>query len=382
MNLKICLICADLNPDDLGGAEVHIVEVVRRLAEKGHKIHLFVGNEDRCKVLFNNPNIFVHAVKYIRMKNFNSFFFGLAVKKAIMKSGIEFDLIHAKQVYPQAIVGAALKKKLGVPLYVTVQNPFAYKEEMVLKGFWSLMLARGLWALEWQIKNALRAADVCACVSSYSLNGAKSFGAKNCILVPNGIDLDKFNFFDSERNKFEISTTSTLIPRNGIDILIESLPAVLEKFPQTKLKIAGEGPMEKDLKRRVEELGLNGCVEFLGTLKHESIPELVKKSHVFVRPSRFEGFGVSFVEAMALGTPVITCPVGGIVDFLTDGETGLLVPTENPAELSKAIIRIFQNEEQMKLITSNARKLVEQRYDWNNIADKVEAAYLSANSLK
>ena len=123
-------------------------------------------------------------------------------------------------------------------------------------------------------------------------------------------------------------------------------------------------------------------MEFLGTLRHEAIPELVKKSHVFVRPSRFEGFGVSLIEAMALGTPVITCPVGGIVDFVTNDETGLLVPPDNPEELSKAIIRVFEDAEKMKIIVKKARKLVEERYDWKNIAKKVEDAYLIATSLK
>ncbi len=381
MSIKVAIICADLNPNDLGGAEVHIVEIVRELSKKDYEIHLFVGNDDSAKSLFSDK-VFVHAVKYWKIKNLNSIFFSRAVYKEVLNCGIKFDIIHAKQVYPQAIVAAKLKKKLGIPLYVTVQNPFAYKEEMVLKGIWGLIFSHGLWALELQIRNALKVADICACVSSYSLEGAKKMGAKKCVLVPNGIDLEKFRLYEGERNKFEITTTSTLIPRNGIDLLIEAMPAVLLKFPEAKLKIAGEGPMEQSLKARIKDLKIEENVEFLGTLRHEAIPELVKKSHVFVRPSRFEGFGVSFIEAMALGTPVITCPVGGIVDFLTNGETGFLVPSENVAELSNAIIRVFEKPEEMKIITANARKLVEERYDWQNIAKSVEEAYLSATTLK
>lgn len=381
MSVKIAIICADLNPNDLGGAEVHIVEIVRELSKKDYEFHVFVGNDDSAKSLFGE-NVFVHAVKYSKIKNLNSFFFSRAVYKSVLNCGIKFDIIHAKQVYPQAIVAAKLKKKLGIPLYVTVQNPFAYKEEMILKGIFGRIFSLGLWVLEMQIRNALKCADVCACVSSYSLEGAKKMGAGNCVLVPNGIDLEKFKLYEGERNKFEITTTSTLIPRNGIDILIEAMPAVLEKFPMAKLKIAGEGSMEHSLKARIAGLKIDNSVTFLGTLRHEAIPELVKKSHVFVRPSRFEGFGVSFVEAMALGTPVITCPVGGIVDFLTDGATGYLVPVENPAKLSDAIIRVFENEEGVKIITKKARKLVEERYDWRNIAQKAEDAYLRATSRK
>lgn len=379
MNVKVAVICADLNPNDLGGAEVHVVEVVRELAKKNFEFHIFVGNDDSAKSLFGE-NVFVHAVKYRKIRNLNSFFFGRAVYKAVLNCGVKFDLLHAKQVYPQAIAGAKLKKKSGIPLYVTVQNPLAYREEMVLKGLLGILLKPFLWFLGFSIKDALKTADICACVSNFSKTTAEKMGAKNCVLIPNGIDLEKFKLYEGERNKFEIATTSTLIPRNGIDILIEAMPAVAAKFPTAKLKIAGDGPLEESLKRRVDELKIN--VEFLGTLKHEAIPELVKKSHVFVRPSRFEGFGVSFIEAMALGTPVVTCPVGGIVDFVTDGETGLLVPPENPAELSKAIIRVFEKEAEMKMISANAKNMVEERYDWKKIAVDVEKAYLSATSLR
>lgn len=376
MKLNICVICADLNPKDLGGAEVHIVELIRLLADKGHNVHLFVGNDDKAKVLFKK-NVFLHTVKYKKIRNLNSYFYERAAIKAVLKCGVRFDLIHAKQVYPQAIIGAKLKKKLGIPLYVTVQNPLAYKEEMVLKGIWKLLLSRGLWALEMQIKKALKVADICACVSKYSEKNALKMGAKKTILIPNGIDLKKFKFYDGNREEFLISTTSTLIPRNGIDILIEAMPKVLEEFPSARLKIAGEGPMEKQLKKRVRDLKISKNVEFLGTIEHSKIPDLVKKSHLFVRPSRFEGFGVSFIEAMALGTPVVTCPVGGIVDFVEDKKTGLLVSPENPEELSRSIIFAFKNSKKMSEIMKNARKLVESRYSWEKIAEKVEKAYLS-----
>lgn len=375
MKLNICVICADLNPKDLGGAEVHIVELLRLLADKGHNIHLFVGNEDKAKVLFKT-NVILHTVKYKKVRNLNSYFYERAAIKEVIKCGVKFDLIHAKQVYPQAIIGAKLKKKLGIPLYITVQNPLAYKEEMVLKGIWGLLLSRGLWVLERQIKKALKAADLSACVSKYSEKNAQKMGAKNTALIPNGIDLKKFKFYEGKREKFLISTTSTLIPRNGIDILIEAMPKVLEEFPSTRLQIAGEGPMEKELKRRVRELKIAKNVKFLGTLEHSKIPDFVKKSHLFVRPSRFEGFGVSFIEAMALGTPVVTCPVGGIVDFVEDKKTGLLVSPENSEELSRSIIFAFKNDKKMSEIVKNARKLVESRYSWGKIAEKVEKAYL------
>lgn len=365
---KLCLICADLNPNDLGGAEVHIVEVVKRFAEK-FEIHLFVGNDDNSKKLFKSKNIFIHKVKYSKIKNLNSYFFVKAAVKTILNSKIIFDILWAKQVYPQAIVGRILKRKLRIPLYVTVQNPLAYKEELVLKGFFRFILSPFLFLIGLQVKRALRAANLCGCVSSYSQKMTKKMGAKKTVLIPNGIDLEKFKFYKGKREKFLISTTSTLIPRNGIDILVEAVGIVAKKYPQLKLRIAGEGPMEAELKKMIKALKIGSNVEFLGTLKHSEIPKLVNKSHLFIRPSRFEGFGVSFVEAMALGTPVITCPVGGIVDFIYDKETGLLIPPEDPKSLAKAIEFAFENPKKIERIVRNARGLVEERYGWEKITD-------------
>ncbi|MBU0981551.1 glycosyltransferase family 4 protein [Patescibacteria group bacterium] len=372
--VSVGVICADLNPDDLGGAEVHIVEVVRELAERGHKVHLFVGNEIRAKMLFESENVEVHSVKYKKRKNLNSLAFIRAAVKQIPRYGEKLDLLHAKQVYPQAVVGAKLKRKMGLPLYVTVQNPLAYKEELVLKGVMKL-LTPFLWVLGGACKRALRAADICGCVSEYSEKNAVKMGAKKTVRVPNGIDLSRFEFYSGKRNRFEIVTTSTLIPRNGIDTLVEAMPGVLGEYPSAKLKIAGEGPMEAQLRARVKQLKIAKNVDFLGTLRHSEIPELVREAHVYCRPSRFEGFGVSFIEAMALGTPVVTCPVGGIVDFVTDGETGMLVPPDDAKDLSRAIRFVFEHEEATMAIVKKARDLVEERYEWKRIAGLVENAY-------
>lgn len=374
--LTVAVICADLNPDDLGGAEVHIVEVVKGLAERGHTLHVFVGNDLRARSLFSElKNVHLHAVPYKKVRNLNSLLFTRAAVKTIKKSGLKFDLLHAKQSFPQGIAGAKLKKKLGIPLYITVQNPLAYRQELVLTGPLKILFAPFIEALGFAVRWALRKSDLAACVSQYSLEHAERMGAKNTVLIPNGIRLEKFKLHTGKRNAFEIVSTSTLIPRNGMDTLIEALPEIVKKHPQTRVKIAGEGPMENDLRNRIKVLNLEKHVEFLGTLKHEEIPNFVEQAHVFVRPSRHEGFGVSFIEAMALGTPVITCPVGGIPDFITDGETGFLVPPSDPHALANAVHFVFEHADAVKEVTTKARQLVENRYDWKKIVDAVEAAY-------
>ncbi len=378
MKKRILFICGDLNPKDLGGAEIHIVEVIKELAERGHKCEVFVGNDDAISEIFPHQNITVHTVAYKRIPNFNS----ITYTEAAIRYASEFlhqenvDIIHAKQVFPQAYIGARLSRRFDTPLYITVQNPLAYKEEMVLRGrimrmfgwVWLKFAAR--WA-----KLGLREAKFCGCVSKYSEARAIEMGAGKTGIVPNGVDTHIFHPPKEAPDGFRVVTTSTLIPRNGIDTLIRAFGPVAAEFPEAELEIAGEGPMEDELRSLVGRLQIADRVKFLGTLAHKQIPELLRSADLFVRPSRFEGFGVSFIEAMACGVPVITCPSGGITDFVVDGETGVLVQPDKPDELANAMIGVFRDRGKLSNLKKNALHMVRDRYSWDKITDKVEEAY-------
>jgi len=378
MKKRILFICGDLNPKDLGGAEIHIVEVIKGLAERGHKCEVFVGISDAISEIFPHKNITVHAVPYKRIKNFNS----ITYTQAAIAYASEFlhrenvDIIHAKQVFPQAYIGATLSGRFDIPLYDTVQNPLAYKEEMVLRGRIMRIFGR-VWlefAARWA-RIGLKKAEFCGCVSEYSEERAIEMGAGKTGIVPNGVDTYIFHPPKETSDGFRIVTTSTLIPRNGIDTLIRAFGPVAAEFPEAELEIAGEGPMKDELMSIVNRLDLKDRVKFLGTLAHKEIPELLRSADLFVRPSRFEGFGVSFIEAMACGVPVITCPSGGIVDFVVDGETGILVQPDKPDELANAIISVFRDRGELFNLKKNALRMVRNRYSWDKIVDKVEEAY-------
>jgi len=150
---------------------------------------------------------------------------------------------------------------------------------------------------------------------------------------------------------------------------------VARGIPEATLEIAGEGPMEDELSHLAKELGVEDRVKFLGTLPHKMVPDLLRSADLFVRPSRAEGFGVSFVEAMACGVPVITCPSGGIVDFVVDGETGILVKPDDPKGLAEAIEAVFSDVGKLEDMKNNALKMVRERYSWDKITNKVREAY-------
>lgn len=165
---------------------------------------------------------------------------------------------------------------------------------------------------------------------------------------------------------YKIVTTSSLIPRNGIDTLIAACGLLKIDW---ELTIAGDGPLKNDLENQAIKLGIINRIKFLGRVTSLEVPNLLTRSDLFVRPSRFEGFGNSFIEAMAAGIPVIGTAVGGIVDFLFDNKTGFIVLVDDPKALALKIEYVAKNNN--KTVIATAKKYVEDNYDWDIIAKKV-----------
>lgn len=391
--LNILVIAGDLDPLDLGGAEVHIVEVINGLAKRGHTLHVFVGRDTTIRSVLAHRNIHLHAVPYHTIKNLAFWSYTRAALRhirAFLKQHPEIDILHAKAVFPYGLIAAKLTRRTHIPFYLTVQNPLAYKEELVIKSRWIPLFLKKIiqsslrpWA-----RKALVCADMAACVSRYSETESKKLGARRTTLVPNGFDHTRFKppatplasapshpAPPTKNSEFWITTTSTLIPRNGIDTLVDAFAILSLHHPEARLKIAGEGPMRERLEEMIRGHGLVDKVEFLGTLRHDDIPVLLHRSHLFVRPSRFEGFGVSFIEAMACGVPVIACPRGGITDFVTHQKTGWLVEPDDPEALAEAMSELMDDAVLYAKLRANALKMVQSRYIWDTIVDRVEKLY-------
>jgi glycosyltransferase involved in cell wall biosynthesis len=421
--LSVACIAADLHPEALGGAEVAAVETIKRLSSKHHLV-VFVGNNEHIRSKLPK-NVEVICIYYPRIPNLMGLAYVLfgAVQIAWHLKRKRCDLIWAKQEYPQAIVGAIIKNMFKKPLYATIQNPRMHEEELVVAagGFFKKLLPKMLTpVLSWSYAQA----DVLAAVSHYSAREVKKMGGTRVVVIPNGVNAGEFGVRGSEygvqraefgvrgegfgvrstklgvrstdygalsqesednkdehkrktiKNTFTIVSTSSLIPRNGMDTLIAAV-ALLPKNITWRLIIAGEGPERKYLKSQISSLKLDNQITLLGRVENKRIPELLSHADIFVRPSRFEGFGVAFLEAMAAGVPVIATPVGGIPDFIKPGETGILVDPDDPVSLAKAIELLAADQALSKKLTNNALKLVKEKYQWDVIVAKVESEMLS-----
>ena len=259
---------------------------------------------------------------------------------------------------------------------------------------------RPLWPL---FTRAFTRADIIQCLSTYLAKWARARGFTGHVeVVPNAADVEHFSAVVAPsvlaRIKDELGkhmgdvfliTTSRLVHKNAVDDVIRSLPLL----PATvHFVILGTGPDENKLRAIVAELHLEKRVRFVGHISHADMPAYLQASDIFIRPSRSEGFGASFVEAMAAGLPVIATQEGGIADFLFDEKrnpdkpvTGWAVDADSPEQIAGAVRRIMEQPEKVQAVVATARQMVSDKYTWDHIAAQMRqmvlAPLLGENSL-
>lgn len=257
------------------------------------------------------------------------------------------DLLHC-QGFLSACMGYCISKITGISYIVTVQR---------------------MESSNFAKKIAYKNAAVCIAVSSAVKKYFEGIRCKNIEVIPNGVDLKRFeNLKRQSHEGFFVMTVARLEKVKGVEYLIRAFarPGLLGRSG-LKLLVIGDGSERKNLENLTEELDLEEKVKFLGQIPPEGIPEYLTMADCFVLPSLKEGFGIAVLEAMAAGVPVVASRVGGILDIIEDGKTGLLVEPGNPEAMTRAISEIYSGRKFYKIDFK--------KYDWQNIAERVFKIY-------
>ncbi|MBU6310837.1 glycosyltransferase family 4 protein [Patescibacteria group bacterium] len=261
-----------------------------------------------------------------------------------------------------AYIANFLRFRNQTPIVLTLQE--GDSEEHLTKRWFGLL--NSAWKL------ALRNAHIVTVISAYLAVRARRFGCTVPIVtIPNGVDTHLFTGVLTKHNSTVLITTSRLVQKNGIDTVLRALPLM----PGVRFRILGTGPDQKKLKNLAASLGILERVEFTGHVPYKAIPAHLHKADIFVRPSRSEGMGNSFVEAMAAGLPVIATQEGGIADFLFDAKrnpdkptTGWAVDKDSPEQIAVAVREILEHPEAVERVKKAARDMVIKKYDWDLVA--------------
>jgi len=180
-----------------------------------------------------------------------------------------------------------------------------------------------------------------------------------------------------------IVSIGRLVERKGVRTLIEALPLVLLDHPSTELVVAG-GPDERELdgdphvrllRAAAAELGVADRVRFVGRVGRADVPALMRSADVVACVPWYEPFGIVPLEAMACGVPVVGAAVGGLLDSVVDGVTGLLVPPRDPVATAAALNRVLGDESLRLRLGRAAAEHVATRFGWPRVAELTETVY-------
>ncbi len=378
VEVRIAYVHDAIYPFVKGGAEKRIYELSRRLASRGHDVHVFGVRWWGKNPEMELEGVHVHGVcgaVFLYSKGRRSI--GAAVEFAqgvlphLLKH--EFDVIDCYQApylhaFP-AKIGALLKR---TPLVVTWHE--------VWRGYWKEYLGSlGIVGRAMERTILLGLADRVIAVSDQTRDDLISLGvsAEKISMVPNGIDFEEISRVPPSPEKLEVVYLGRLIRPKNIDVLIRAAALLKREFPDLRVGIIGDGPEREKLEKLTGELNLTENVKFFGFVEDfRDVTALMKSSKVFVIPSTQEG-GASIVtlEANACGLPVIAAdhPLGIDKRLILEGKTGFFVKLspENMAEK----IRLLLADDRLRSGMGADAVRFSQNYDWERIADMLEKVY-------
>jgi glycosyltransferase involved in cell wall biosynthesis len=208
-------------------------------------------------------------------------------------------------------------------------------------------------------RNLLLTADTFVAVSEASKRDLQRSGKKNIVVLTHGIETIQ-RTRHRQRNR-TIGYIGRLERHKGILCLLDAMRILVDKNMGYKLILRGEGPLEKEILRRREDLRIEKQVALDPPRIHED--EILDNIDLLVLPSFvLEGFGLVLVEAMREGIPVVGSNIGGINEVITDGFNGRLVEPGNPRQLADTIQEIFDDEVKKELLVANGRKTAKDKY--------------------
>lgn len=200
-----------------------------------------------------------------------------------------------------------------------------------------------------------------------------SMNGQNIKVVSNGIPLQKFGRRQEASDPREIICVARLkSDKKGQDILIRALAKLKKDGIECSCKLVGEGKSRKYLEALAKKYSLADNIQFLGN--RSDVPELLTNAGIFVLSSRYEGFGIAIIEAMAAGIPVIASNIDGPKEIITDGQNGLLFESDNEVDLAEKIKMVIRDNNLRDLLVNNAF-LSSQEYSIEKMYNKYLAVY-------
>ncbi len=368
-----------------------MIELIERLRKKGIEVSVFTSSYKglknqiykgipvyRFRYFFKKYERLTHEETAVDkfgkgglnvlLSLFYVIFGTIAIAKLVCSK--KFDIIHVNWPFPHILFGVCAKAVSRSRIFAT----FYGLEIRWLKKKFPFLVKPFAYLIN--------RADVITAISNHTAGELKGIVKKGIPIIPFSITVESQINSISDENF--VLFVGRHVERKGVHILIEAFRMIHKEIPHNVV-IVGDGPKRKNWEKMTQDYRLGERIKFTGWVSKEDLHNYYRTCSFFVLPAIYdkhgdtEGLGVVMIEAMSYSKPVIASNVGGITDVVINGHNGILVKDNDPDALAKAIKELAHNKELSNKLGANAKKTIDERFNWDKIVSKLIGLYEADN---
>lgn len=381
---RLLMLSWEYPPRVIGGLSRVVAALSEHISKLGWEVHVVTADHPGTPEHSMDGEVFVHRVKtqtdptpdfltWVHRLNY-----GLLQYAIQLHTKTPFSLVHA---HDWMVTDAAwvMKSGFGLPIIATMHATEAGRMHGIHTD-----LQRYIHNMEWRLTYEAWSVIVNSQHMHAELTGLFNMPEDKIVVIANGCDPETFDFdFDAKATRAQYASpdekiilfVGRMVPEKGVQVLVDAAPQILSRHPNARFMLVGSGYFLDDLKRKVEYLGLQDKVRFLGYVSDPDLRRLYRVSDVVAIPSLYEPFGIVALEGMAAKVPVVVADTGGLIDFVEHQVTGLTTYTGDAGSLAWGINEALSNTQLKERMVNDAYDKVCNIYNWKVIAKRTLQVY-------
>ena len=348
----------------VGGIEVLLQHLCRQLRDHGHQVEIVTAEASGPEEV---DGVAVHRLDLqtpMRARDVRGLH---RVHRRLDDITARFapDVVHSHDMGALLWLHRRATRTTPRPLVVTVHNVMTQHLDEVAE-------AQG------PMGQLLESADVVTAVSRHALEDTLTYVPSldgRIRYLPNGVPAPPPHDPDVSADPCQVLFVGRLTSQKGVDVLIDAMAQVHRDAPEVRLLVVGDGPDRTVLQDAAADHGLEGVVRFVGRVDTSAVRDLMARSALVAMPSRYEGLPLVALEAAWARRPVLGTRVPGLSEAVVDDRTGVLVPSEDPTALARAMVDLLADPARRRTLGEAARRRAEDEYGLERCVQRYETIY-------